>query len=47
MDILGKKELNYIINQSTIIDKYNEEIDRDSAYEILTRKIKAATIQKR
>jgi len=42
MDVLGKKELDYIVNSSQIINKYNEVIDRESAYEILTRKIKAA-----
>jgi len=42
MDVLYQKEINYIINSSKIVDKYNEVIDRDSAYEILTRKIKAA-----
>lgn len=42
MDVLYKKELEYIISQSVIIDKYNEVIDRESAYEILTRKINAA-----
>ncbi|MBT8220385.1 MAG: DUF853 domain-containing protein [Bacteroidia bacterium] len=42
MDILSKKELDYIISRSVLIDRYNEEIDRESAYEILDRKIKAA-----
>ena len=42
MDVISKKELDYIINSSDIITKYNEVIDRESAYEILTNKIKAA-----
>ena len=42
MDILTDKEMDYIIDGSRIIDRYNEVIDRDSAYEILTGKIKEA-----
>lgn len=42
MDVISKKELDYIINSSDIITIYNEVIDRESAYEILTNKIKAA-----
>jgi DNA helicase HerA-like ATPase len=42
MDVLTDKEIGDIINQSKIIDYYDEEIDRDSAYEILTGKIKTA-----
>lgn len=39
MDVLTKKEINEILKSSTIIKKYNEEIDRESAYEILQEKI--------
>ncbi len=42
MDILTDKEMDYIISGSRIIDRYNEVIDRDSAYELLTGKIKEA-----
>ena len=42
MDVLTDKEIGDIINQSKIIDYYDEEIDRDSAYEILNGKIKTA-----
>ena len=42
MDILTEKEMDYIISNSKIIKRYNEEVDRDSAYEILTDKIKEA-----
>ena len=38
MDILTAKELKETIAKSEIIAKYNEEIDRESAYEILTKK---------
>ena len=39
MDVLTKKEINSILIDSEIIDKYNEDIDRDSAEEILKEKI--------
>lgn len=42
MDILSDIELERLINQSEIKEKYNEAIDRESAYEILTRKIEIA-----
>jgi hypothetical protein len=42
MDILSTKEIDTIISRSALIDKYNENIDRESAYEILTAKIEDA-----
>ena len=42
MDVLTKREINNIIIDSEIIDKYNEAIDRDSAEEILKEKIQEA-----
>lgn len=42
MDILTEKEIDSVIRKSVIIKKYNEEIDRESAYEILNGKIDAA-----
>lgn len=39
MDVLTKKEIDQILKSSTIIRKYNEVIDRESAYEILQEKI--------
>jgi DNA helicase HerA-like ATPase len=42
MDVLTEREIDRIMAQSRIADKYNEVIDRDSAYEILTGKIKSA-----
>jgi len=39
MDVLSQREINRIIDRSDIIDHYNEEIDRDSAEEILQKKI--------
>ena len=42
MDILSKDELDEQIAKSKIAKKYNEEIDRESAYEILNGKIEKA-----
>ncbi len=47
MDVLTEKEIDSIIRKSRIADKYNEEIDRESAHEILTAKIKAAQTEER
>ena len=44
MDILSKKELNDLLGDSKLAKKYNEDVDRESAYEILNKKI--ATINK-
>ena len=42
MDILTKKEINDLVKASDLASKYNEDIDRESAYEILGGKIKKA-----
>lgn len=39
MDILTNEEIDSIIRQSPLIHKYNEVIDRESAYEILNKKL--------
>lgn len=39
MDILSDGEIGDIIRGSRLVDKYNKDIDRESAYEILTEKI--------
>ena len=39
MDVLTKKEIDAILKKSVILNKYNEEIDRESAYEVLNEKI--------
>ncbi|MCS6929694.1 MAG: DUF853 domain-containing protein [Saprospiraceae bacterium] len=39
MDVLTSEELERIVAQSKLVRKYNQEIDRQSAYEILTEKI--------
>ena len=40
MDILTDQELNQVINNSRLIHKYNNNLDRESAYELLNQKIK-------
>jgi DNA helicase HerA-like ATPase len=42
MDVLTPKELAEVIDNSKLVEKYNEEIDRESAYEMLNEKIKKA-----
>ncbi|MCK0108836.1 DUF853 domain-containing protein [Flavobacteriaceae bacterium S0825] len=42
MDILTQKELNQLLDDSKLVLKYNDEIDRESAYEMLNEKIKKA-----
>lgn len=42
MDILDDKELKHLLDNSPMIEKYNEEIDRESAYELLNKKIDVA-----
>ena len=39
MDILTKSEIKKILMLSSIIEEYNEELDRESAYEILSAKL--------
>lgn len=39
MDILSAQEIDEIVNKSDLVKKYNEVIDRESAYEILTNKL--------
>jgi len=42
MDVLTDEEINKLIRSSALVTKYNAEIDRESAYEILTAKIESA-----
>jgi hypothetical protein len=42
MDILSPKEIESINRSSQLVSKYNNVIDRESAYEILTDKIDTA-----
>lgn len=43
MDVLVENEIATINAQSKLVKKYAEEIDRESAYEILTKKLEEAT----
>ncbi|MFT4679964.1 MAG: DNA helicase HerA-like ATPase [Flavobacteriales bacterium] len=43
MDILTKKEIKDIVSKSDMARFYNEEIDRDSAFEILKEKVERAS----
>lgn len=42
MDVLTQEELKKLIGASKLVAKYNKEIDRESAYEILNKKIELA-----
>ncbi len=39
MDILSQDEISAINNSSVLVQKYSQVIDRESAYEILSRKV--------
>ncbi len=43
MDILNPSEIDVLISNSKLVKKYNEEIDAESAFEILTKKLEEAT----
>lgn len=45
MDVLTESEIEQINVKSKLVRKYSEEIDRESAYEMLTKKIEAANQQ--
>lgn len=45
MDILNDAELNALVTGSKIASKYNETVNRESAYEILTNKLNTAAAQ--
>lgn len=42
MDVLTDSELDTLLSKSKLVKKYNEEIDRESAYEMLNEKIDKA-----
>jgi len=42
MDVLTDTELQALLSDSKMVKKYNEEIDRESAYEMLNKKIDQA-----
>ncbi len=45
MNVLSESEIDEIVNTSDLVDKYNEVIDRQSAYEILSGKIAGETTE--
>jgi septal ring factor EnvC (AmiA/AmiB activator) len=45
MDVLTSQEIDSLISESKLAKKYNEEIDRESAFELLDKKITAAEEQ--
>ncbi|NVK66756.1 MAG: DUF853 family protein [Flavobacteriales bacterium] len=47
MDVLEPAEVDALVSKSKIAPKYNEEIDRESAYEILTGKIERAASEEK
>ena len=42
MDVLSQTEINRLVKHSTLVQKYNKDVDRESAYEMLNKKIEAA-----
>lgn len=46
MDILSDEEINNVIKKSKLISKYNQNIDRESAFEILSAKMERFQQQK-
>ncbi|MFN8275904.1 MAG: helicase HerA-like domain-containing protein [Chitinophagales bacterium] len=44
MDILTPQEIDGILGNSKLVKKYNEEIDRESAFEMLTAKLQTAAV---
>lgn len=46
MDILTEREIQEVLNASKLINKYNKEVDRESAYELLEEKIKRINKEK-
>ncbi len=41
MDVLTSDELDEIVDNSSLVRKYNQEVDRESAYEILNQKMES------
>ncbi len=42
MDVLTDAEINEIVRQSDLVEKYNKTVDRESAYELLSAKMEEA-----
>ncbi len=46
MDVLSEREIQDVLNASKLVDKYNKEVDRESAYELLGKKIEKINKEK-
>ena len=46
MDILADEEIDEVVRNSRLISKYNETIDRESAYEMLNKKLEVSQLPK-
>lgn len=45
MDILNSDEISAIISSSPLVKKYNEDLDRESAFELLSKKLEEAYVE--
>jgi hypothetical protein len=45
MDVITNDELSANVNASALVKKYNEELDRESAFEMLNAKLQEASAQ--
>jgi DNA helicase HerA-like ATPase len=45
MDVLSQEEIDIVHAQSELVSKYNEEIDRESAFEILSEKLESKELE--
>jgi hypothetical protein len=43
MDILSQDEIDDLVRNSELVNKYNQDFDRQSAYEIITQKLERAS----
>ncbi len=43
MDVLGQEEVDDLVRDSQLVRKYNQAVDRQSAYEIITQKLERAS----
>ncbi|QQS35937.1 MAG: DUF853 family protein [Ignavibacteriales bacterium] len=46
MDVLSENEIDELVRSSKLISKYNDEFDRESAYEMLNRKLEVSKTPK-
>lgn len=45
MDTITDSELNMVVTRSTILNKYSQLVDRESAYELLVKKLQPVVVQ--